>query len=236
MVALELPKRNHALVALANVLLPGLYAWVTTVAYPASHRGAPWPARVAALSALVLLALGPVLAFSRPALGRAVGVLGFVALCLVTWIALGPLLSVERLEPVRASLGGVGWALFGLGWGAPRRIGSIPEDDPHAVSGPPLSARGRLPFGALVVFGLSLVGAAVLVFLAWRVTRAADALLAQCVALIGAIALVGAGVRVALDRGKWKPLASRARINAAARPLALAALLLALGFVWMLLR
>lgn len=236
MVAFELPKKSRALVSLANVLLPGLYAWVTTVAYPASHRGAPWPARAAALSALVLLAFGPVLAFSRPVLGRAVGVLGFVGLCLVTWVILGPQLSVERLEPVRASLGGVGWVLFGLGWGAPRRLGGIPEDDPHALPGAPLPPRHRLPSGALVVFGVSLLAAVALPFFAWRVTHAEDALLAQCVALIGAIALVGAGARVALDRGKWKPLAARARINAAARPLALAALLLALGFVWMILR
>jgi hypothetical protein len=236
MVALELPKKSHALVSIANVLLPGLYAWVTTVAYPASHRGAPWPARAAALSALVLLALGPVVAFNRPALGRAVGMLGFVALCLLTWIFLGSLLNVDRLEPVRAGLGGIGWALFGLGWGTQRRVGTIPEDDPHAIFGPPLAARDRLPFGALIVFGASLVGAGVVLFLAWRVTRAEDALLAQCVALIAAIALVGSGARVALDRGKWKPLAPRARINAAARPLALAALLLALGFVWILLR
>lgn len=225
------------MVARANMLLPGLYAWVTTVAYPAAQQSAPSVARVSAMGALVALVAGPIVVFERPRLGRALGVLLFVALSVTTWVLLGSGVAVQHLEVVRASLGAVGWALFAFGWGAVRRAGTIPEDDPHVIRGEPLPARGQLPRSALLVYSIGLLGALAVLLLAWRVVRPAEALLSQAVAVVAAIALVGAAARVAVERGRSRPLGAPAsRLNAAARPLATAVVLLGLGFVWLVLR
>jgi hypothetical protein len=237
MVGAESQIPSHKLVARANMLLPGLYAWVTTVAFPAAQRSAPASARVTAMAALIALVAGPVVVFERPRLGRALGVLLFVALSVTTWLLLGSVIGVQHLEPVRASLGALGWALFAFGWGAVRRAGSIPEEDPHVIRGEPLPARGQLPWSALWVYSIGLVGAVVVLLLAWQVARPAQALLAHAVAVVAAIALVGVAARVAVERGRARTFpAPQPRLNAAARPLATALLLMALGFVWLMLR
>lgn len=219
------------------MLLPGLYAWVSTVAAPVAARGAsPW-ARVTALAALIALVTGPLLALERPRLGRAIGVHVFVALSLATWLLADALVAVQQLEPVRASLGAVSWALFAFGWGTARTVGDVPEEDPHALPGPPLVPRNQLPKGTLVVFAVSLLGALFPLLSAWRVLRPGHALLAQAVAVACAIALVTAGARIALARAGWQPVTPpRARLAAASRPLALVTLLLAAGTLWALLR
>jgi hypothetical protein len=220
-----------------NMLLPGAYAWLTTVALPATQRGVSGTARVAAFAALLALLSGPLVALSRPRLGRAIGVLLFVALCTLTWALLGPAIGIERLEPVRALLGTVGWILFALGWGSVRETGSIPEEDPNALPGPPLPVRKRLPRGSMAILAVGMAGGLPALYFAWRVTRPDHALLGHAVAVIAAIALVASGARIAVDRAGYRPPSSPAeRINAAARPLGALALLLGLGFVWLLLR
>ncbi len=237
MVGAEPQSHSYKLAARANMLLPGVYAWLITVASPAAHRGAPLAARVTAMAALVALVAGPLIVFERPRLARGLGVLAFVGLSVTTWVLLGPLIGVEHLEPLRACLGLVGWALFAFGWGAVRRIGSIPEDDPHVIRGDPLPARGQLPWSTFFVYSIGLVGAVVVLVLAWQVVRPAQALLAHAAALVAAIALAGTAARVALERGRSRSAAvPRSRLNAAARPLAMALLLLGLGFVWLTLR
>ena len=47
MPGLDAQSRSQKLVARANMLLPGLYAWVVTVAFPAATHDAPAAARVA---------------------------------------------------------------------------------------------------------------------------------------------------------------------------------------------
>lgn len=227
---------RQRLVVLANMLLPGLYAWLTTVAYPATYRGAPFFSRVTALLALVVLVAGPIVALERPRAGRAVGLIAFVALCVLTWLQLGPFISVQRIEPVRAGLGAVGWALFALGWGALRRTDWIPEEDPHAIAGDPLPRRGALPRGALAVLLAGLAVSVVPLYFAWGVARPRHALLAQAVALACALAVINATATVAVEHGSWRPkLPAQRRLNAAARPLALVVLLLGFGLMWKLL-
>jgi hypothetical protein len=220
-----------------NLLLPGLYAWVSTVLQPAWSRGTPTLSRVTAALALAPLLLGPWLARRRPVAGRRLGVLGFVALALITWLALGPAIAPSRLEPLRAALGAVGWALFALGWGAPRELGSVPERDPRAVIGPPLPARSEPSRLAGVVLGVALAGVSLLVFLAWRVPRPHVALLAQAVALLASLGLLHAasGVAVALGKPRFMPDPS-ARLSRSTGALGVAALLAALGFVFTILR
>jgi hypothetical protein len=71
-----------------------------------------------------------------------------------------------------------------------------------------LPPRGRLPVATGLAF-LGLVLAAVtLPLLAWRVERPGVALLAQAVALAGAVALLGVGTRVLLLR----PSSERRRV------------------------
>lgn len=222
----------RSLLGRANMLLPGLYAWVTTVAFPATQRGESSAARVAAMVALVALVVGPLLAFDRPKVGRGVGVFGFVGACVVTWLLLDSAISVQRLEPVRAALGGVAWALFALGWGAVRRTENVPEDDPRAIVGDALEPRNTMPRSAVPVLSVAVLGALVPVFLAWRVDRPNHALFAHAAALACAIAVVATGARIALERGRYKPhSSSRARLNAAARPLAALALTVTVGLI-----
>jgi len=223
------------LVRRANVLLPGVYAWAATVLYPASPRGTPVFGRVVAGAALVALLVGVAVGGRRPALGRALGLQAFVALCLLAWVLLGPGVAVDRLEPIRASLGGFGWVLFAFGWGGSREPEHVPEDDPRALPGDPLPPRGRLPRGTMLVLGLTVIGAAFPLMLAWRVTRSAHALFAHAVAIACAVALVSAGAEVAVRRGRWAPVEPVARrLGQAAASLALLAVVLIVGAVELL--
>jgi hypothetical protein len=184
--------------AVAAVLLPGLYAWGATVAWPAfTTRSTSLPARIGALGAVVTLLLGLGLARRYPVLGRAIGVLGCLGCSAISWGALGNVLRVPPLDPVRAALGALAWGLFALGWGAfPGTLGT--QGEPAAASR--LPSRGQLPLTTRLGFGL-LVGVAVaLPLLAWRVERPGVALLAQAAALAASVALLNVGTRVLLLR------------------------------------
>jgi hypothetical protein len=131
----------------------------------------------------------------------------------------------------------VGWALFALGWGTVRSVGSVPEEDPHAIVGAPLPPRARLPRAALIVFSVGLVGSLVPLMLAWRVIRPGHALLAQAAAISCAVAVVTSAAKIALAQGSWqRQTPPRSRLIAASRPLALLTVMLALGTVWTILR
>ncbi len=218
-----------------NMLLPGLYAWTSTVAVPAFARGVGPAARVTAIGAVLFMLAGPFVAIVRPRLGRALGIHAFLAMCLVTWILVGDGIAVERLEVVRAALGALGWMLFAFGWGVTRPLGYVPEEDPRVLAGVPLNARGRLPAGAYPVFVVGLVGALAPPAVAWRVARADHALFAHAVAIVCAISVLIAASRVAVDRGKWEAPRSASRFNAAAGSLMLLGVVLAVGFLWMVL-
>ena len=225
------------LVVRTNMLLPGMYAWVSTVATPAFRREVGWGPRSLALLSLCFLLAGPLVALARPGLGRALGIYGYVATAVATWLWVSPQIAVDQVEPIRAALGAAGWALFAVGWGAVRSIGQVPEEDPHAIKGPPLPARGHLPPIAYLVLGVGLLGALAPPFLAWRVTRPEHALLGHAVAVLCSLALLGASAKIAVERAKWAPVpTASARINSAAGALMLLGVVLAMGFVWLLLR
>jgi hypothetical protein len=219
----------------ANVVLPGMYSWASTVLYPASLRGAALSARVAAALALVLLVTGVGVSRRSAALGRALALHGFVAACGLTWVLLGGLVAADRLEPTRAALGVLGWVLFAFGWGSSREHARVPEDDPRVLPGEPLSPRGRLPSGAVVVLGVSIAGAAVPLALAWRVTRSAHALFAEAVAVACALALVSSGAQVAVRRGRWARVEPVSRqVGQATVPLVALAIVLLIGMIELL--
>lgn len=227
-------ERARSLSARSNMLLPGLLAWVATVGVPAFERGVGPGTRITAGAALLAMVAGPLSSSAYPRLGRAVGIHVTMALCLVTWLSLGPSIGVQHLEPVRAAIGVVAWVLFAFGWGAVRAPG-VPEDDPRAILGAPLPARSQLPAGASAIFAIGLVGAALTLFAAWRVARPSHALLSHAAAIVCAIALTVSAAKVAVERQDWRPLTpATARLGAAVRPLTLLAIALILRFAWML--
>jgi len=221
----------------ANTVLPGLYAWLTTVASPAVSHGAPGSARVTALFALLALLAAPVFVAERPVLGRALGIFGFIGCSLLTWLLLGAGLVRNPGDPLLSALGAVAFTLYALGWGSLRRRGTVPEDAPNVILGPPLQPRARPHPLAPFVFGLILVSALLPVFLAFRVLEAERGLLAHAVAILAAILTITVGARVATNLGQRRALPlSAERLNAAAVPLALLALLFGLGFLWLVVR
>ena len=127
--------------------------------------------------------------------------------------------------------------MYALGWGSLRRRGVVPEDAPNVILGPLLQPRARPHPIAPFVFGLILVSALLPVFLAFRVVEAERSLLAHAVAILAAILTITVGARVATGLGQRRMLpVSAERLNAAAVPLALMALLFGLGFLWLVVR
>ncbi|MCC6215623.1 MAG: hypothetical protein IT376_12230 [Polyangiaceae bacterium] len=219
----------------ATLVLPGAYAWLTTVVVPVAGRGGPGAARVAAGLGLGLLLLGAVMFARRPRVARALGIHGFAGASLLAWLLAGDAVSVARLEPVRAALGTVGWALHAFSWGNVRELGWIPEADERAIGAAPLQPRGSLPRGAYALLGVAVAGAVGLVALAWRVGREEAALLAHAAATLASVGLVTVAARVAVERGR-EAAEPRARLTGAAQELALLGALGVAGVVWSLLR
>jgi hypothetical protein len=184
---------------LATILLPGIYAWGATVAWPAfAVAGSSPVARIAAGVSAALLFTGPLLARRHLRSGRALGVLGFVGASAAAWGALDAAIRPPQLDTVRGALGALAWGLFALGWGTFPGRTRLPEEDPHAVLTGRLPPRSQLPRGIALGFAGLLVTALGLPLLAWRVERPGVALLAHAVALAGSVALLGVGSRVLL--------------------------------------
>lgn len=218
----------------ANTVLPGIYAWVTTVALPSVHPSAPALSRVTAFIALVALVAAPLFVTARPRLGRALGVYAFIGCSLLTWVLLGASLLQNRGDPLLSALGAVAFMLYALGWGSLRRRGLVPEDGPNVIAGTPLQPRSRPPAIVPVVFGLIIASALVPTFLAFRVADTERGLFAHAVAVLSAVVTITVGARVALGLGQRRTLPAPAdRLNAAAVPLALLALAFGLGFLWL---
>ena len=220
----------------ANILFPGLYAWLLTIAQPATSAGVGAPARILSLLSLICLVLGPLFSFDRPLLSRAVGIYGFVGFSTLAWWQLGPVIAPDRLDSVRAALGAAGWLLYAFGWGKMRGRGHVPEEDPNVLEGVPLAARTRLPRAAWVVALVSGIGGLLPFALAFRVERPDHAILAHAVALAAGAAVLSAGANLALGFGQPRaPRSPSARLNSAAGALAVLAVLAVAGLVWMVL-
>ena len=230
------PSALRALRDRASTILPGLYAWLTTVALPSMQHRAPGATRLTAGLALVSLLSAPLFA-QRPLVARCLGIFSFLGFALLTWVLLGAGLVQNPGDPLLSALGAVAFTLYALGWGSLRRRDAVPEDGPNVIPGPPLQPRSKPQRGAPVVFAVIFVSAFVPVFLAFRVTDTERALFAHAAAILTAIVTITVGARVALSVGQRKGLPPGAeRLNSAAVPLALLALVFGLGFLWLVVR
>jgi hypothetical protein len=167
-----------------------------------------------------------------------VGIYAFVGCCVLSWALLGADRLAFGRDPALGILGALGWAAFAFGWGAVRRLGSVPEEHPAALRGQPLPARAQLSPLALVASGVGALGAGACVYLAWHIERPSHALFGHLMALAAAAGLLEQSGRIAVRRpesvASSRPLA---RLEGAGLSLALLGLALAVGFVtWLLLR
>jgi hypothetical protein len=218
----------------ANILLPGLYAWLITLAQPATSPGVGWFARALTFLALLALVIGPLLALDHPSYGRAFGIYGFVGLAALAWWQLGPAVGPDRIDAMRAALGAFGWLLYAFGWGKMRGRGHVPEEDPNYLPGSSLPARGRFPLAAWVVAALACVGAVVPTALAWRVDRPDHAVLAHATTLAAGAAVLSSAATLALGFGQ--PRSERtpySRLNSAVAALTALAVLAVAGLLWL---
>src|SRR5262245_28519427 len=117
-----------------DLLVPGLYAWGLTVAWPASQRLAPLEAKIFALAALVSLVVGAGLAFFSPPLGRGLGIWLFLLASVAAAPKVPPALFLARLDPLQGTLGAFGWGLFAWSWARQHRT---PPPAMPAEAGPP---------------------------------------------------------------------------------------------------
>jgi hypothetical protein len=184
-----------------------------------------------------MLVLGARLAATAHRWAAPVGIVGFFVGCVAAWQLAGRQLSGAAVDPFGATLGGIGWVLFVLGWGSVRPSLST-SDQPgngEGLSGE-LRPRGALARGSSAILALAVAAACVLLYLGWRVMAPAHALLGRIVALVGSVSLVVAATDIAIGRGRVRSRGSAGdRLASSVRGLTTAVVLLALGILWSLL-
>jgi hypothetical protein len=217
---------------LFDLILPGLYAWGVTVAWPVSQRFASLGSRILALIALVALVAGALLRWSSPALARVIGVWIFVLSCIAAWALTGSAMLPSRFDPVQGLLGAIGWAFFAVGWTSHKQLPPSPVE-PSPVAAQPAVPRKRMSRASVYVLCVIALAASVPMALAWWVESTERALLAHAISLAAAIALVAFATDLFDPRARQVeravPVARPERRLATAAPalLALLALMLA---------
>jgi hypothetical protein len=218
-----------------SALLPGLYAWATTVALPVAAPHAPKSARLLAAGALAALLLSPVVALRGPLLEIGFGIYGFVGASLGTWMLLHATGTSLGASAVRSAFGAMAWMLFAFGWGELRARRQIPEKDPHVLPGPVLKPRKVWSLSAELILGLGVLGAGILLALAFRTSRPSHGVLAQSLALLTSLLTVAGATRIALERTPRELPTPAERYNSASSALALTIIVVGLGAMfWML--
>lgn len=224
-------RAERAQLLLANPTVPSLHAWAVTVAAPALDEHAPWPARLCAALALAACIAAGLSARRHPVWARRLGIHLFVAFCAGSWLLLGT--GSPRPSLVPLVLGSLGWAAFAFGWGTVRQLGTIPEEHPAALGGPPLEARGRLPASAVAATVLALAAAGLCLALPWWIDRMPHAALGHVIGLAAAGALLVVAGRVAVEprRSATRAIPPGRRVQGASVPLGLLGVLVVAGLV-----
>jgi hypothetical protein len=215
-----------------RVLLPGIYAWLLTVALPVFAHGVHTMARLAAVLGLLALLATTLLDARHEALARVLGIYVFLGLAALTWALLGADFSPVHLDRLRTALGSLGWVLYAFGWGR-LRAPDRPVKAASIAPGAPLVPRARLDRRAMPLVGAAVVAALTFEALAFRVDRPEHAVLAHATATACALLVLGAGTRVALAQGLRTELPSGStRLNAITVRGAVLAVLFGVGLLW----
>lgn len=167
-----------------DVAIPGLYAWVVTVALPVHQQDSRgWPVIVSWSSLLLLLATSAVTA-SPIRRWSPLAVSAFLIASASVWFLLEPFDSSLGL------LGSLGWASFAVGW--VRAVETREELDVGPAHRIDLLPRHRAASIGGGFVGVALLGAAALVFAAFGIEGPERALLGQSVAVVGSLSLMSA--------------------------------------------
>jgi hypothetical protein len=207
----DLLARMSDLGSAAQASIPGLYAWLVTVAPAAWSRAAPFAAKVVAVVGVAALAAALVLEHRRPddaPRARAVAVWGLALSSALVWLLVPSEMSTLRLDAARGFAGMLGWALFAFACAAPP-VRRDEANEARVVEGPPLRPRTRLARGDVAIMSLGAILACALQVVGWRSGPPERAVLVRLVAIACGIALLGGATGVALARHTRRPPASR---------------------------
>lgn len=183
-----------------------------------------------ALGSLGALIVGVALERRRSPSAPLVGIWGFMAALLLTWLSSPMVVDIARVDTIRGALGAGGFALYSLAWGVPdvlRRL--VPEDDPRADTSTPLDAREQLPAAARWITGLGVLSATILLFFAWRIREVPRGLFAQSLAALLAVLVISAASEIAVGRKDYVAPSATSRLQRASTSLLLLGLMIALG-------
>jgi len=169
---------------LFDVAIPGLYAWVVTVAVPINQTDSHgWPVVCSWLAAIGLVAASG-LVISRWRAWSAVAVAIFTTASACVWFLIQP------VEVVLGFLGSLGWASFAIGWVRAAETGEVATS--VAARRLDLLPRHQMPALAWIAIGVSVLGSVVVLGLAWTIEGRERSLLGHAVAVLGALSLMAA--------------------------------------------
>jgi hypothetical protein len=184
-----------------------LIAWAVTLTPAAFGRGASYLAAGSGVLALACGIGGPLLARTRPRLGRHLGISLFLAFATLTWLAGSQAIHPLRLDSIRGAFGAVAWGVFALSWSD--RWSSRAEPLPADPDAPLLLPRAALPPLAVPLATCGVAAAVVFLSLAFLARDPDRALVSQAAALACAVAVVTASATVATSRGKPRSSSGR---------------------------
>ncbi len=218
--------------AVAQSVIPALYAWGVTVAPVAWARGAGVAPRICSVAALAVMGAALLVEAKRPRLSRPLLVWGFTACSLLTWVLAPVGLSVAKLDATRGFLGAAGWLMFAFSAAAPPiRRASGPGENGRIVPGPKLLPRTRVARGDGIILAAAFVCALGLQAIGWGVAVPERALLLRATTLVAGIAILGAATDIATLRHQVRKPARPAVRMARVWPSAALLILLALAAV-----
>lgn len=189
--------------------LSGVGAWAITVAPLVLTARAASSTRMMAVAALIPAIGGPQLIQKNPSLARHLGISGFLAACVATWVLASLDQVLSSVDPFRAILGVLAWGVFALSWSHPwsvsdAKLRKAPEGETVG-----LKPRRRAPPYAVGVAVMGAICAFTCLALAWVVKEPSRAVFAQALAVGCAVALLTSASRIAVLAGKEKPRSTR---------------------------
>ncbi len=204
-IAVEVRARSSTL----RATLAGVAAWAISIAPLIVTSRASGPTRVAAAVAVIPALLGPQLIQRSHRLARHVGVTGFLALAVGSWLLASFDQVLGTVDTFRAVLGVLAWGVFAVSWSHPwsvsdAKLRKAPEGETVG-----LKPRRKAPPYAVGVAVVGAICAVACMALAWVVADPSRAVFAQALAVGFAVALLTSASRIAVLAGKERPRGGR---------------------------